>query len=75
MCGGPSAAERQAARAQREAAELEKRREIERKAEAKREDVSEAISGRIIQSGRRGGVGRRSLFTSPAGGSGYASRF
>lgn len=75
MCMGPSSAERAAMRAQREDAERAKRAEIEERARAKRADVTEAISGRNIQAGRRGGAGRRSLFTSMSGGAGYASRF
>ena len=72
---GPSAAEREASAAQRMEAETAKRAEIEQRARAKREDVTEAISGRNVQAGRRGGAGRRSLFTSMSGGAGYASRF
>ena len=75
MCMGPSSAERAAMRQQRLAAEEAKRAEVEERARAKREDVTEAISGQNIQAGRRGGAGRRSLFTSMSGGAGYASRF
>ena len=75
MCMGPSSAEKAAMREQRLAAEEAKRAEVEARARAKREDVTEAISGQNIQAGRRGGAGRRSLFTSMSGGSGYASRF
>jgi hypothetical protein len=75
MCFGPSSAERAAMRAQREAAEEQKRAELAERARTKEEDVSAALSSRTIQSGRRGGAGRRSLFTSMSGGSGYASRF
>lgn len=75
MCFGPSAAERAAMRAQREAAEEQKQAELAERARTKEEDVSEALSSRTIQQGRRGGAGRRSLFTSMSGGSGYASRF
>jgi hypothetical protein len=62
-------------RAQREAAEEQKQAELAERARTKEEDVSAALSSRTIQSGRRGGAGRRSLFTSMSGGSGYASRF
>lgn len=75
MCFGPSAAERAAARAQREAAEQEKRQQIEERAQSKREDISEALSASAERRGRAGGAGRRSLFTSSSGGAGYASRF
>lgn len=75
MCFGPSASEKRAMAAQREEAEQAKRAEIEERARAKRSDITEAISGRNVQAGRRGGAGRRSLFTSMSGGSGYASRF
>lgn len=75
MCFGPSSAERAAMRAQREAAEEQKAAELAERARTKEADVSEALSSSTIQSGRRGGAGRRSLFTSMSGGSGYASRF
>lgn len=75
MCFGPSAAERAAARAQREAAELEKRQQIEERAQEKRSDITEALSASTERRGRAGGAGRRSLFTSQSGGAGYASRF
>lgn len=45
------------------------------KAEAKREDISEALSARVQRQGKRGGRGRRSLFTSSQGGAGYLNRF
>jgi len=72
---GPSAEEQALAREQREATEQAKERAISERAEEKREDISEAVTGRNIQQGRRGGMGRRSLLTSPSGGAGYASRF
>jgi hypothetical protein len=75
MCFGPSAAERAAARAQREAAEQEKRQQIEERAQEKRSDITEALSASTERRGRAGGAGRRSLFTSSSGGAGYASRF
>ena len=82
MCFGPSSAERAAMREQeklskeqRREAEARKQEELAERARTKEEDVSEALSSRTIQSGRRGGAGRRSLFTSMSGGSGYASRF
>jgi hypothetical protein len=75
MCFGPSLAERQMAEQQRITAAEAKQASISERAEAKRDDVSEALTGRNIQQGRRGGAGRRSLLTSPMGGAGYASRF
>jgi hypothetical protein len=73
MCFGPSAAEKAAAADQREAAEIAKREEIDKRAEQKRDDISEAISGRMERRGMRGGSGRRSLFR--ASGSGFLGRF
>ena len=76
MCfggGGPSSDEKQAAADQRVAAEQAKREEIEKRAESKREDISEALSARTQQRGMRGGRGRRSLFRS--GGAGFLGRF
>ncbi len=75
MCFGPSYEEKVAAQEQREAAAAAKEEAISERAETKREDISEAVTGRNIQQGRRGGMGRRSLLTSPSGGAGYASRF
>ena len=55
-------------------AEDVKQKEIEEKAEKKREDIGEAIESRTeSRAGGRGGSGRRSLFT--AGGGGYLGRF
>ena len=42
MCFGPSAAEKAAAAEQREAADIAKREEIDKRAEQKRDDISEA---------------------------------
>lgn len=75
MCFGPSKAERIAAAEQRRAAEEEKRTAIEGRARSKREDITEALTASGERRGRQGGAGRRSLFTSAAGGAGYASRF
>ena len=72
---GPSQAELQQMAQQREDAERAKRQQIEERAQAKRADISEAVTGRAVREGRRGGAGRRSLFTAPMGGAGYASRF
>ena len=75
MCfpSGPSQEEKQAAADQRVAAEQAKRSEVEKRAEGKREDISEALSARTQQRGMRGGRGRRSLFRS--GGAGFLGRF
>ena len=75
MCfpSGPSREEKQAAADQRVAAEQAKREEVEKRAESKREDISEALSARTQQRGMRGGRGRRSLFR--AGGAGFLGRF
>lgn len=77
MCigGGPSAAEKRAAAEQRAAAEAQKQAEIQERARQKQEDVSEAISSRTVRQGRGGTTGRRSLFTSSAGGAGFMGRF
>ena len=72
MCGGPSESEKkasaQAAADARIAAEDRKRREIEAKAEKKREDIGEAIESRTEERGMKGGSGRRSLFQASGGG-------
>lgn len=73
MCFGPSKAEKQAAADQRELAADAKREEIEKRAGEKREDIQDALSGRTVRAGKRGGSGRRSLFTS--GGGGFLGRF
>jgi hypothetical protein len=75
MCfgGGPSKAEKEAAAEQRIEAEQAKAEEIQKRAEQKREDISEAIDRRTQRRGMRGGTGRRSLFK--AGGGGFLGRF
>lgn len=73
MCFGPSSAEKAAAAAQREAAEDAKQEAIEDRAESKREDISDALTSRTVGKGKRGGVGRRSLFSS--GSTGFLGRF
>ena len=45
-----------------------KRKEIEEKAEKKREDIGEALESRTEERGMRGGSGRRSLFQASGGG-------
>jgi hypothetical protein len=73
MCFGPSKAEKQAAAESREEADIAKREEIETRAKAKREDITEAIEDRTERRGMRGGAGRRSLFR--AAGGGFLGRF
>lgn len=75
MCfgGGPSKAEKEAAAEQRIEAEQAKAEEIQKRAEQKREDISEAIDRRTQRRGMRGGTGRRSLFK--ASGGGFLGRF
>lgn len=79
MCGGgpsgPSQAEQDAAAAQRLAADEAQREAAEERAKEKRDDISEALSARTQRQGRRGGTGRRSLFSSSSGAAGYLSRF
>lgn len=77
MCfgGGPSQAEKQAAAEQRVEADYAKRDAAEDIAKQKREDISQALSARTQRQGKRGGSGRRSLFTSSGGGAGYLQRF
>jgi len=75
MCfgGGPSRQEKQAAAEQQVEADVAKREEVEKRAEQKREDISEALEARTQRRGMRGGAGRRSLFR--AGGGGFLGRF
>lgn len=73
MCFGPSAAEKRAAAEQREAADIAKREEAEKRAGQKREDIMEALESATVRRGMRGGRGRRSLFR--AGGGGFMGRF
>jgi hypothetical protein len=73
MCLGPSPSEKRAAAAQREAADVAKREEAEKRAGQKREDIMEALEASTVRRGMRGGMGRRSLFR--AGGGGFMGRF
>lgn len=84
MCFGPSKAEKQAAQQQQQqqqeaavqqqqAADEAQREEAEVRAEAKQEDISEALDARIKRRGMSGGAGRRSLLTSSA--AGFLGRF
>jgi hypothetical protein len=51
-------------------------REIaEEKAGVKRDDIQDALSARVQRQGKRGGKGRRSLFSSKSGAAGYLERF
>lgn len=76
MCFGPSAEQKRAAAEARVQADEAKRAAIDERANKKREDISDALSARTERAGRRGGVGRRSLFTAAGtGAAGYASRF
>ena len=76
MCfggGGPSQQEKEQAAEQRVEADIAKREEAEKRAQQKRDDISQAIEARTERRGMRGGSGRRSLFR--AGGSGFLGRF
>ena len=73
MCFGPSKSEKRAAAEQQVEADIAKREEIEKRAEQKREDISQALEARTQRRGMRGGAGRRSLFR--AGGGGFLGRF
>jgi len=73
MCFGPSKKEKQAAAEQRVEADVAKREEVEKRAEQKREDISQALEARVQRRGMRGGAGRRSLLR--AGGGGFLGRF
>ena len=78
MCfksAGPSAAENQAAAEQRVEADLAKQQAIQEKANQKKQAIGEALDARTANAAKRGGSGRRSLFTSPGAGAGYLSRF
>ena len=57
-------------------ADLAKNKEVVATSEVKRADISEALSDRLVKSGKRGGRGRRSLFSSAGGGGGgFLGRF
>jgi hypothetical protein len=78
MCfksAGPSAAENQAAAEARMEAEEAKQQAIQEKATQKKQAIGEALDMRTANAAKRGGSGRRSLFTSPGGAVGYLSRF
>lgn len=73
---GPSAAEQQAAQAQRAAADAQAEQVRQETATQKREDITQALSNKTINiaKGSRG-TGRRSLFRSSGQGSGFLGRF
>ena len=84
MCFGPSSAEKaaaaesqkqqqEAAAASQRAADEAQRAEAEVRAEAKQEDISEALDSRTKRRGMSGGAGRRSLLS--AGAQGFLGRF
>jgi hypothetical protein len=78
MCfksAGPSVAENQAAAEQRVEADLAEEQAIQEKAKQKKQAIGEALDMRTASGAKRGGSGRRSLFTSPSGAAGYLSRF
>ena len=75
--GGPSPTQEKQAAEDRVAADEARQSEINERAKAKREDITEALESSTQQSGRRGagsGRGRRSLFRS-GGGAGFLGRF
>lgn len=79
--GGPTQAEEQAAAEDRVEAEAAERKEIERRAKQKRQDISDALSASVADAGARGGASRRSLFRNiqqkgtGGGAAGYLNRF
>jgi len=84
MCFGPSKAEKEAAARQRLAAEEKKQQEIQAKAAAKKEDITEAVTKSEISGKGKGGsaststkskYGRESLFMSRGGGQGFLGRY
>jgi len=72
---GPSPAEKQAAAQDRLEAEQASEEEARKRAKAKREDIADAITGQSVEAGRRGGRGRRSMFRSFGGSSGFLGRY
>lgn len=73
MCFKPSRAQQTAAADQRIEADIAREEEVTKRAEKKREDISEAIKRRTESRYGRGGRGRRSLMR--AGGAGFLGRF
>lgn len=60
---------------QRAAAEEAKQQAIQERAEAKREDITEALSASQQRKGRRGGGKGRNLMMAQAQGQGFLGRF
>ena len=78
MCfksAGPSAAENRAAAEARVEADVANEQAIQEKAKQKKQAIGEALDMRTANAAKRGGSGRRSLFTSSGGAAGYLSRF
>ena len=71
----PAAVENQAAAAAQVETDMATREEDERRAKAKAEDITEAITARSIGQGMKGGTGRRSLISSGSGNGGFLGRF
>lgn len=69
------AAAAEAAAQQRAAAEEAKQQAIQERAVAKREDISEALTGKMQKKGMRGGGTGRSLLMSQSAGAGFLGRF
>lgn len=82
MCfggGGPTEAENKQAAEQKVEAEAQVQEAVQERAQQKASDVEQAISASTASRARgargSGGSGRRSLFRSAGGGSGFLSRF
>lgn len=76
MCFGPSKAEKEAAAEQRQQAEAQLMQERKETAQQKQGDILAALDRRTVSQTRgRGKYGRRSLFRSAAGASGFLGRF
>lgn len=81
MCGGggdggaAAQAIENAAAENRLQADEANREAAEERAALKRDEISQALSARTQRKGKRGGTGRRSLFSSSSGAAGYLSRF
>ena len=75
MCGPKRSKKENASAAQdRVDADLARSDAAAERSKTKRDEISEALSGRETKMGGRGGKGRRSLFNS-AGGGGFLGRF
>lgn len=72
---GPSQAELDAAAQQRAEATVVQQDAAQETAKIKREDIGNALTARVERQGKRGGTGRRSLFSSSKGAAGYLGRF